>query len=81
MRGARYLTLTAVLLVALCTSAPAAYLTIFSDNFNFENGGKGKANYGKFANWTVPHGWKVDLAPSPKAQGPCTPGPRYRVVC
>jgi hypothetical protein len=66
MRGVRYLLLAAVLLVALCTSAPAAYLTIFSENFNFENGGKGKANYGKFVNWTVPRGWKVDLVSKPK---------------
>ena len=66
MRRARYLLLAAVLVVALCTSAPAAYLTIFSDNFNLENGGHGKAHYGKFANWTVPRGWEVDLAPEPK---------------
>jgi hypothetical protein len=76
MRGARYLILAAVLLAAWCTSAPATYLTIFSDNFDSENGGKGKNDYGKFANWTVPHGWGVDLAPEPKKKkGHSPPGP------
>ena len=47
---------SAVLLA--CASANAT--TIFSDNFNTENGGVGQINYTGFANWTVPAG-SVDL--------------------
>lgn len=48
------------LLAACAVAAPANAATIFSDNFNGENGGTGVLNYTGFANWAVSNG-TVDL--------------------
>ncbi|MBL8700706.1 MAG: PEP-CTERM sorting domain-containing protein [Alphaproteobacteria bacterium] len=41
-------------------SAALTIVTVFSDDFDAENGGAGVLNYGGFANWTVSNG-TVDL--------------------
>lgn len=55
-------TLIKILLAAACIAATtkAGAVTIFSDDFNSENGGVGAINYAGFANWTVNPG-TVDL--------------------
>jgi hypothetical protein len=45
---------------ALATVGSARAATVFSDNFNGENGGVGQLNYANFANWNVTSG-SVDL--------------------
>jgi hypothetical protein len=56
------LTLCGVLALAMVGQLKAT--TIFSDNFNAENGGIGALNYNAFANWSV-SGGTVDLIGSP----------------
>ena len=56
------LTLCGVLALAIVGQLKAT--TIFSDNFNAENGGIGALNYNAFANWSV-SGGTVDLIGSP----------------
>jgi hypothetical protein len=56
------LTLCGVLALAMVGQLKAT--TIFSDNFNAENGGIGALNYTAFANWSV-SGGTVDLIGSP----------------
>jgi len=58
MKTLRLLTIAAILVLAVHTSA-SAYV-MFSDNFNTENGGVGTLNYTGFANWDV-SGGSVDL--------------------
>jgi hypothetical protein len=58
----RLLTLCSVLALAMVGQLKAT--TIFSDNFNAENGGIGALNYNAFANWSV-SGGTVDLIGSP----------------
>jgi hypothetical protein len=55
-------TLCGVLALTLVGQSNAT--TIFSDNFNAENGGVGVLNYNSFANWSVSNG-TVDLIGSP----------------
>jgi hypothetical protein len=52
----KFLTMAAVAFLVVETQA----VTIFSDNFNSENGGAGTLNYNSFANWKVTSG-TVDL--------------------
>ena len=52
---------TLILIALLAWAGPAmANLTLFSDNFDSENGGSGSLDYGSFVNWTVSDG-TVDL--------------------
>jgi hypothetical protein len=48
------------LVATLLSATPAMAATVFSDNFNGENGGVGQLNYTAFANWNVVSG-SVDL--------------------
>lgn len=48
------------IVVAAAASGAAFSQTVFSDNFDTENGGAGTLNYAGFANWTVSDG-AVDL--------------------
>ena len=54
------ITLAMVCAAALATFGSARAATVFSDNFNTENGGVGQLNYANFANWNVTSG-SVDL--------------------
>jgi hypothetical protein len=49
-----------MLATIFATGRFASAATVFSDNFNSENGGNGALNYTGFANWTVTNG-TVDL--------------------
>jgi hypothetical protein len=53
--------LSSTVVATMCAlAAHASAKTLFSDNFNSENGGVGQLNYYGFANWTVTNG-SVDL--------------------